>query len=388
MKRPTWIKLGEIAEFINGGTPSKKEHKFFTGKIPWITSADITEDSITEPRLFITQDAIENSATKLVPAGTILLVTRTGIGKVAIPQKPICFSQDITGINPDLSRVNPHYLGYFLRSKKKYFEHFQRGATIKGLTREVLSTLPIPLFPLNEQNKVVDVLEKANALKKKRFEAVSLAEELFRATFLDMFGDPIKNSKNWGKRRLGDLISFLTSGSRGWAKYYSELGSKFLRIQNVGKNRLLLDDIAYVTPLPGAETERTRVKAGDVLLSITADLGRTAVIPNDFGEAHINQHLAILRVRGIQPLYLAAFLASEGGQAQIKRLNKEGVKAGLNFDDIRSINVLVPPENKQKDFEHIYNHILGMLEKEKLGFLNSEELFNSLLQSSFQGSDE
>ena len=92
----------------------------------------------------------------------------------------------------------------------------------------------------------------------------------------------------WPLARLGTLLTFLTSGSRGWAAHYAAEGDLFLRIQNVGRNKLLLDDTAFVRAPDTAEARRTQVQAGDVLLSITADLGRTAVIPDDIGRAFIN----------------------------------------------------------------------------------------------------
>jgi type I restriction enzyme S subunit len=142
----------------------------------------------------------------------------------------------------------------------------------------------------------------------------------------------------WPLASLETLLTFLTSGSRGWAAYYATEGDLFLRIQNVSRNKLLLDDIAFVRAPETAEARRTQVQAGDVLLSITADLGRTAVIPAGIGRAFINQHLAILRLHDdMDPYFVSAFLASPAGQAQIGSLNRQGVKAGLNFDDIRSI---------------------------------------------------
>ena len=85
-----------------------------------------------------------------------------------------------------------------------------------------------------------------------------------------------------------------------------------------------------------AETKRTLVQAGDVLVSITADLGRTAVVSNDIGMAHINQHVIILRLTGVNPAFISHYLASVGGKVQFEKLNRSVVKAGLNFNDIRS----------------------------------------------------
>jgi type I restriction enzyme S subunit len=322
-------------------------------------------------------------------AGDILYgKLRPYLKKITIPPFGGICSADILVLSVNEKRAASRYLFYYLRQQKivNFATDRSAGANLPRLSPAVLLGLEIHLpESVQGQHEIAEILDTAARVKTKRQEAVKLTEELLRSVFLDMFGDPITNSKGWPKERLGDFLSFLTNGSRGWAKYYSEGGVKFLRIQNVTKNRLLLDDVAYVNPPNGAEAERTKVKPGDVLLSITADLGRTGVIPEDFGEAHINQHLAILRVRGIRPLYLSAYLASEGGQAQVKRLNKEGVKADLNFDDIRSIAVLVPPDNKQKEFEKIFYQIIELLKKENEAFKESENLFNSLLQRAFQG---
>jgi len=153
---------------------------------------------------------------------------------------------------------------------------------------------------------------------------------------------------SWEHVELRNLLSFITSGSRGWAKYYRDSGSLFLRIQNVGRNELRLDDTAFVAPPDTPEARRTRVQPGDVLLSITADLGRTAVVPEGIGPAHINQHLAILRTEGIEPSFLASYLALGPGRYQFKRLDRLGVKSGLNFDDIRGLRIPLPPLAEQK----------------------------------------
>ncbi|MEW6736004.1 MAG: restriction endonuclease subunit S, partial [Acidobacteriota bacterium] len=95
MKSYPQATIGEICRFVNGGTPSRKIKKYFEGNIPWITSADINGPVVTISRNFITEEAIANSATNLIPKGTILLVTRTGVGKVAITGMDLCISQDL-----------------------------------------------------------------------------------------------------------------------------------------------------------------------------------------------------------------------------------------------------------------------------------------------------
>ena len=243
----------------------------------------------------------------------------------------------------------------------------------------------IPLPPVSIQRRIASTFARVDDVREKRRQANQLTDQFLQSAFLEMFGDPVTNPKGWEKKSLSGLLTFLTSGSRGWAKYYCSKGDIFLRIENVGKNQLILDNTTYVNPPTGAEANRIRVQAGDVLLSITADLGRTCVIPESFGTAYINQHLAILRVKDLNPTYLGAFIASEGGQRQLKRLDRQGVKSGLNFDDIRSINILVPPVDEQQRFVDVHARIQNLQAKQRTNEKELENLFGSLMQRAFSG---
>ncbi|MCP4652095.1 MAG: restriction endonuclease subunit S [Candidatus Omnitrophica bacterium] len=283
------------------------------------------------------------------------------------------------------SKLDSRYLYYFMSKYVEKLRELSIGGVIKYIKLGMLTDAEIPLPLLPEQKRIAAILDKADAIRRKRQAAIKLADEFLRATFLDMFGDPVTNPKGWEVKPIGEMLTFLTSGSRGWAKFYSNDGALFLRIQNIGKNELILEDVAFVNPPESAEARRTRVMEGDVLLSITADLGRTAIIPKELPVAHINQHLAILRFKGVEPLYSSAFLASPGGQEQIKKLNREGVKAGLNFDNVRSLEMMLPPELLQKKWTYIYEKKMqqNRLLQNASGW--DTTLFNSLTQRAFRG---
>ena len=193
MSKWPMVRLGDVCEFVNGGTPSKKVQQFYSGTIPWITSADIVSDEVKNARCFITEEAINNSTTKLVKKGTILLVTRTGVGKVAITGMDLCFSQDITGVLPDISKLNKKYLAYFLKSNINYFVYLQRGATIQGITRNVVESLEITLSPLNIQKHIADTLDKTQEIINGHKKQLAELDNLIKAIFYEMFGDPITN---------------------------------------------------------------------------------------------------------------------------------------------------------------------------------------------------
>jgi type I restriction enzyme S subunit len=184
---------------------------------------------------------------------------------------------------------------------------------------------------------------------------------------------------------LGELLEFMTSGSRGWAEYYSDAGDLFLRIQNVRSDQLLLDDIAYVKAPDTAEAKRTRVQAGDVLLSITADLGRTAVVPDGLGPAYINQHLSILRTKALVPRFLSAYFASPAGERQVFGRNRQAVKAGLNFDDIRSFVIPIPPIERQREFARRVAAVEKLKTVQRASLAELDALFASLQHRAFSG---
>ncbi len=188
--------------------------------------------------------------------------------------------------------------------------------------------------------------------------------------FIEMFGDPLKNPRHLPQFRLEKFIHFLTSGSRGWAKYYSEDGEWFITITNVKNCKVSIDNIQRICPPHNAEAERTRVKEGDLLISVTADLGRTGVITKEIADhgAYINQHLTCIRLEqsALDPTYVAYFMETEAGKKQFFEKNLSSVKAGLNFDSIRSLRLLVPPLEQQKEFVNF----LQQSDKSKFAVLN------------------
>ncbi|MDC8451455.1 MAG: restriction endonuclease subunit S [Candidatus Nitrosotalea sp.] len=270
------------------------------------------------------------------------------------------------------------YLMYFLNHHD--LNQFISGTTRGKLNQGVMKKIPIILPPLHVQKQIVSLLEKAEKLKEIRDEADKLTKEYLKAVFLEMF----RNFED--SEILGNHILFLTSGSRGWAKYYSESGDVFLRIENVGRNQLNTENVVYVKAPNTQEAKRTKVEPRDILLSITADLGRTCVIPSEFPRAFINQHLAILRLdKLLDPMFVAQYLTSNKGMTQINKLSKGGTKDGLNFTDIRSIKVPMPPIKLQKDFANIVYRYEKIKEYQKQSQEQIHNLFNNILQKSFKG---
>jgi type I restriction enzyme S subunit len=159
-----------------------------------------------------------------------------------------------------------------------------------------------------------------------------------------------QSTAEWPVVKSGTLFSVVTSGSRGWAKYYCGEGPAFIRMGNLDHDTISLDlsDIQRVKPPAGAEGTRTRVRPSDILVSVTADVGMVGLVPDGMEEAYINQHVALARpVESVYPRYLAWVLASPIGQRQFRDLQRGATKVGLGLEDIREVRVPLPPLDVQ-----------------------------------------
>ncbi|EGR4314335.1 restriction endonuclease subunit S [Vibrio cholerae] len=162
----------------------------------------------------------------------------------------------------------------------------------------------------------------------------------------------------WKSVRLNKLSEFVTSGSRDWAQYYSDKGSKFIRMTNLPRDGiyLKLEDLKFVdVKSDSADGKRTSLQYGDILISITAELGKIGWVPDNLGEAYINQHTALVRPKASKcdSKYIAYLLSSHTMNHRINRLNDSGAKAGLNLPTIRSIPLIIPPLPEQRKIAQI-----------------------------------
>ena len=166
-------------------------------------------------------------------------------------------------------------------------------------------------------------------------------------------------SVEWEVGALESVAEFVTSGSRGWAQYYSADGAIFLRIGNLTRNHINLrfEDIVFVNPPKISEGKRTAVLIGDLLISITADLGIIGVIPEGFGEGYVNQHIALVRLSPdkVNSRFIGWFLSGRGGQTQFEKLNESGAKAGLNLPTIRKLLIPITEQAEQEKIAEIFD---------------------------------
>lgn len=380
------VRLGDVCEFLNGGTPSKKEPRFYCGSIPWITSTDIVSDEVKNARSYITEEAVNKSATKLVKKGTILLVSRTGVGKIAIAGMDLCFSQDITGIIPNESVIDRKYLYYCLRFNTDYFSSLQRGATIKGITRNVIESLNIPLPPIDSQKHIANTLDKTQEIIDSYKKQLAELDNLIKSVFYEMFGDPGRNEKNWEVVQIKDLAKNMQYGTSKKAST-EKLEYPILRMNNITySGEIDLSDLKYIN-LSDKEKEKYLVYKGEMLFNRTNSkelVGKSAPYRYDYPMAYAGYLIKLTPNEKANSEFISAFLNSKYGKALLESMAKNIIgMANINAKELGSIRIYLPPIDLQNKFADIVTKIEEQKALVKQAITESEHLFNSLMSKYF-----
>lgn len=288
------------------------------------------------------------------------------------------------------SDLDNQYLYYFLKSDIALclIKNIATGSVRDNLKLSMLYEFPINLPNIERQKEIVSTLDKLQSIITHLRIQLEKLDLLVKARFVEMFGDIYTNKYDLPICPLSDYITFLTSGSRGWAKYCTENGADwFITIKNVKACKITTHNIQQLNAPDNMEAKRTKVQEDDLLISITADLGRTGVVTKEIAEhgAYINQHLTCVRLNKskITPIYAAYFMESNSGRPQFEAKNQTGVKAGLNFDSIKSLKISVPPltlQNQFADFVKQVDKSKSILQQE---LDKAQMLFDSLMQEYF-----
>lgn len=400
-------KLNEVCESIlGGGTPSTSNEKFWDGEIPWISSADIYGLRDIQPRRSITKKAIEKSTTNLLPKGGIIVVTRVGLGKIAIAPFDLCFSQDSQGLILNEKIISKSYALLCLSKAVQMFKYKSRGTTISGVTKKQLVELEIPLPPLAEQERIVAKIEElfseldtgTESLKRAHRQLKIYRQAVLKYAFEGRLTNEKLNDgelpKSWKLVEMGEVIEQLKYGTSKKCDYKFE-GKAVLRIPNIGNNSVDNSDLKFAS-FDEKEIETYRLKEGD-LLTIRSNgsvdlVGKCALITKKDEEYLYAGYLIRLRPLKeiINPKFLINVLSSSSLRIQIesKAKSTSGVN-NINSDEFKSLVIpLCSLAEQQRVVEEIESRlsVCDKLEETiNASLQQAESLRQSILKKAFEG---
>jgi len=219
------VELGKLCDINVGKTPSRHNDLYWGDGQPWLSIKDMNQGLLIEAtKEQITALAIRETNIRMVKKGTVLFSFKLSIGKIGIAQRDIYTNEAIAALPiKDADRLCREYLIHAL-SRWDLGVATHRAVMGATLNKQKLLGLRIPLPPLAEQKRIAAILDKADAIRRKRQQAIQLADEFLRAVFLDMFGDPVTNPKGWNVRPLKELSTVTTGNtpSRKEPKFYGD----------------------------------------------------------------------------------------------------------------------------------------------------------------------
>lgn len=382
--------LGDVCHLIGGGTPSKDNADFYTGNIPWATVRDMRSDVITDTEYKITESAIKNSSTNIIPSGSVIIATRVGLGKVCLLKQDTAINQDLRGIFPkDEEKLSTRFLFWWLKSVAHLIVAEGTGATVQGVKLPFVKSLQIPLPPRPEQQRIVAILDEAfDAIAAARANAEQNrqnAQALFESYLQSVFN---QRGEGWIETTIGDMCTLKSgtsvnvslekpTGDLAYVKVsdMSHAGneteiyssSRFLNMCDVGKNAIFPVGTTIFPKRGGAIlTNKKRLTA----VPICADLNIMGVIPPDSLSSQLLYYYFL--------------------NVDMKRLGSGSSIPQINNYDIAPL-MLSFPENKEQQYKLVKNIDALHKETQRLESLYQskitalDELKQSLLQQAFSG---
>lgn len=247
--------------------------------------------------------------------------------------------------------------------------------------------MEIPLPPLEEQKRIAAILDKADAIRRKRQQAIQLADDFLRAVFLDMFGDPIENPKVWITEHLGMVAEFI-NGDRS-SNYPSgeevvDDGILFINTKNICNGRLSLDHKAFITPEKFQSLSRGKLEKYDLLITLRGTLGSCAIFDCEYDTGFINAQIMIIRCKEtVLPEYLHALVTSRAFNRLLQRIGQGAAVPQLTASQLKNIAIPIPPLDVQRKFKLIIEKTRQI--NNRVAESNSNPLFKSLSVNCFTG---
>ncbi|EMW1810400.1 restriction endonuclease subunit S [Escherichia coli] len=387
-----YLKIEDFCSTGSGGTPSRSKPEYYEGgDIPWIKSGDLKDSKIYDANEYITAAGLENSSAKIVEKDSILIAMYGAtVGRLAILGINAATNQAICNIRPDTTIADIKYLYYFLKSKFSYFVENAVGGAQPNISQGLIKSLEVPLPSLDEQKRIADILDKADAIRQKREQAIKLADDFLCATFLDMFGDPVENPKKLKKAPITELADVITGFAFKSNEYISDTPEsvRLCRGANTLTGYLDWADTKFWPKNKLEKLDNYLIKAGDIILAmdrpwISSGL-KVCIFPENQRETYLVQRVARLRPRcESYTNYVYSCIKSPAFEKHC--CPTETTVPHISPVELKNFEVLIPPDELMVNFHSIVSIINNSLNKMASGDIDSDALFSKLSQQAFSG---
>lgn len=378
--------LGELVTIVGGGTPSRDRQEYYNGDIPWITVKDFDDQFFLHTsQERISQVGLDNSASRLVPAGNVILCTRMSVGKAAINIKDVAINQDLKALLC-CPKLDPKYLVFYMAFISSYLESQASGATVKGITIDDVKDLEIILPSISEQQRIAKYLEKADRLRRLRRFALEMSESFLPAMFSKMFGDPVSNPMGWDKKPLREICSIRRGASPRPIEKFLNGSVPWIKIGDGTKgDRIYIKSTEECVTSEGAAKSVFLKKGTLIFANCGVSCGFARLLKID-GCIHDGWLAFEDYEKHLDPIFFLKTINQV--TLYLRSLAPEGTQPNLNTGIMGDFEIIVPPMSDQKRFASVVlNHErFRCVQIESLRQV--DHLFETLLHNAFNENGE
>ncbi|EKO3780987.1 restriction endonuclease subunit S [Vibrio metschnikovii] len=389
MSWPT-VKLEDVFEIVRGGSPRPID-QYITEEsdgLNWISIKDASNSGkyITKTKLKIKKEGLSKS--RLVKPGDFLLTNSMSFGRPYIMKTSGCIHDGWLALTGDPEKVDADFFYYLLGSNllKSKFAALAKGAVVKNLNINLVKGVQILLPPLETQKQIAAVLEKADQLRKDCQQMEQELNSLAQSVFIDMFGDPVTNPKGWDMKALSDLAIIVTGNtpSRAKPEYYGSY-IEWIKSGNINTPSDYLTIAEEYLSESGKKVGRV-VQSGSVLMTCIAGspdcIGNVAIADREVAfNQQINALVPIEKKLNTDFLYILLKVAKK----IIQSASTNSMKGMISKSKLESIQLPFPSYDEQCDFSAIYRKLQKVLKEQQEQVIETELMFNSLMQKAFKG---
>jgi type I restriction enzyme S subunit len=385
--------LEDVCSIQSGGTPSRGTESYWGGSIPWAKISDLEasgEGYISDTEEHISEEGLAAIRGRIFGDGTLLFAMYGSVGKAAIVRGLVSTNQAILGIYPDASRLDLNYLKFWLRSQQHKFDQDAQGVAQKNLSAGYVRSLEIPLPPLPEQKRIAAILDKADAIRRKRQQAVKLADDFIRAVFLDMFGDPVTNPKGFRKGPITELVDIITGNAFKSDEYVkdSEKAVRLCRGTNVLTSYFDWSDTAYWPKDQLDGLERYLLSSGDVILAMDRPWISSGLKVCIFSEQEVDTYLVqrVARLRPKETMFSEYIYSCIKSKAFEKHCcPTETTVPHISPVELRGYEVLIPDKTTLSSYHVAVDKVKSAITRMQTAVSHTGNAFDSLSQKAFSG---
>ncbi|MCD6328683.1 restriction endonuclease subunit S [bacterium] len=352
------VPLKEVCTVIMGQAPKGASYNSEENGLPLLAGARDLGEIEPNPTRFTSEP------TRIAEAGDIILCVRATLGKTNWARRTYCLGRGVASLRANPQHLDSAYLWHWIATQGPKLEQQARGSTFRQVTRDVVQGLKISLPPLPEQRRIAAILDKADAVRRKRQQTLDLADQFLRSAFLNMFGDPVTNPKGWPTCRLEKLVREGDRINYGVVQPgpYVEGGVPIVRVGDFHRGGIEKTGVKRISQDIEASYVRSRLRGNEILVSCVGSIGQIAIAEAEMRGWNIVRAVARASLSDfVDTAYIAEYLRTPYVQSYFRSETRTVSQPTLNIKQIRNAPIRLPPIEEQRSFGRLVCEFSALL---------------------------